>query len=101
MGRERIEQEKDTVYCMIRIYCNAHHKGMKQDEGLCQSCNKLAEYARKRLELCKFGNKKKACKKCSIHCYSRDMREQIKVIMRYAGPRMIWKKPLATLRHFL
>ena len=54
-----------------------------------------------RLERCRFGEEKPTCANCPVHCYQRDRREQARVIMRHAGPRMIWEHPLMSLRHWL
>lgn len=43
--------------------------------------------------------KKTTCKKCPVHCYSPDMREKIRAVMRYSGPRMIFLHPFAAIRH--
>jgi hypothetical protein len=36
-----------------------------------------------------------------VHCYQRERREQARVIMRYAGPRMMWEHPIMSVRHWL
>jgi uncharacterized protein (DUF2249 family) len=36
-----------------------------------------------------------------VHCYQRDRRDQIKNVMRHAGPRMIWHHPILSLGHWL
>ena len=35
------------------------------------------------------------------HCYKPEMRERIRQVMRYSGPRMITKHPVAAIRHLL
>ena len=50
----RIEQEKDTIFQMIKIYC--HGKKHCHAE-LCDDCSALLDYAYARLEHCKFGEK--------------------------------------------
>ena len=92
------EKEKDVVSKMITIYCNSKHKLGKR---LCEECNKLNEYALLRLERCPFGEGKPTCGTCTVHCYKKDMREQIRTIMRYAGPRMILYHPVDAIKHFL
>jgi hypothetical protein len=82
---------------MIRIYCNAVH-GQKD---LCDDCVRLEGYAEKRIENCRFGSEKPACKDCPVHCYSVSMREKIREVMRFAGPRMIYKHPWMALMHML
>lgn len=93
----KIEREKQIVECMIRLYC----RGKEGNEVLCEACAELIEYSHKRLDGCKFRGKKPTCKKCTIHCYRADMREKIRQVMRYAGPRMIFHRPVAALRHLM
>lgn len=93
----RIEQEKQTVERMIRLYCRRKEK----HSALCGDCTRLLEYAHKRLDTCRYGELKNTCKKCLTHCYSPTYREKIRVVMRYAGPRMILYHPFAALRHML
>lgn len=93
----RIEQEQSTVALMIRIYC----RNMEHNEELCADCRALLEYARMRLSKCPFGEKKTSCRKCAVHCYRPDMKDRIKVVMRYSGPRMILHHPIAAIRHVI
>jgi hypothetical protein len=80
---------------MIRLYCR-HKEGNAE---LCESCQTLLHYAHARLSKCPFGNKKGTCRKCSIHCYKPDMREHMRAVMRYAGPRMMLYHPYYALKH--
>lgn len=91
----RIEKEKIIVEQMIRLYC------CKRDRQttLCPKCQELLKYALSRLDRCRFGNSKPTCKKCPIHCYRPDMKERIRVVMRWSGPRMIFYHPIATIKH--
>ena len=41
------------------------------------------------------------CAKCPVHCYKADVREEVKAVMRYAGPRMPRRHPILTLFHYL
>ncbi|HEY9123634.1 MAG TPA: nitrous oxide-stimulated promoter family protein, partial [Bacteroidales bacterium] len=84
-----IASEKHTVELMIKLYCHSAHKSKK----LCPECLQLLSYANERLEKCIYGDKKTSCKKCLTHCYKKDMRDQIKKVMRYSGPRMLWYYP--------
>ena len=95
----RIRREKKTVSAMIRIYCHQKH-GMSNNQ-LCPSCQQLRNYALLRLEKCPFGEMKSTCAKCPIHCYKNDMRQAIKEAMRYAGPKMLVRYPILTIRHLL
>lgn len=80
---------------MIGLYCRKK-EGNRQ---LCESCSTLWEYACLRLHHCPFGEKKTSCKKCRIHCYKPEKREQMRNIMRFSGPRMIFYRPGMALRH--
>ncbi len=93
----RIEREQKTVAKMIQIYCR-HREGNRE---LCADCTALLEYARKRLANCPFSENKSSCRKCSVHCYRPDMKERIKGVMRYSGPRMIFHHPIAAIRHII
>lgn len=93
----RIEREKKVVSWMIELYCRKHHNS----KTFCDECRKVSEYAQKRLSLCKFGNDKPVCKKCTIHCYSPEMRERIRDVMRFSGPRLIWHHPISAIQHLL
>jgi len=90
--------EARTVATMIRIYCRAHH-GAATD--LCADCTGLLEYAQERIEKCPFGSDKPVCNTCTVHCYQPPKRERIKVVMRYAGPRMVWRHPILAIRHLV
>ena len=91
----RIAQEQRTVEQMIRLYCRKK-EGNKE---LCPQCLELLEYARVRLSRCPFGEKKNTCRLCPIHCYKPAMKERMREVMRYAGPRMLLYHPAAALRH--
>jgi len=90
--------EARTVRAMIRIYCRAHHNAA---EELCASCAGLAAYAEERIKKCPFGINKPVCNQCTVHCYNPKMREQVRAVMRYAGPRMMLHHPVLAIRHFI
>lgn len=97
MTGRHIEEEKAVVEQMIRLYC-------RKREGhaeLCPRCRELLDYAHRRLDRCRFGEDKPTCKKCPVHCYRPEMKERIREVMRWSGPRMIFHHPLAALRHLL
>lgn len=94
----RMAREKRTIEAMIKMYCSGRHKGKA---GLCTECAGLLDYARMRLDKCPLGTKKPACAKCAIHCYDPHMRVKVTEVMKYAGPRMISKYPILTLRHII
>jgi predicted amidophosphoribosyltransferase len=94
----RVSREKRTIEAMMRIYCRHHHGG---EGGLCGDCSVLLDYARRRLDTCPFQEAKPACNHCQVHCYSATMRERVRSVMRYAGPRMLLRHPLLSLYHLL
>ena len=65
------------------------------------NAEKFSSYANKRLEKCPFQEGKTTCGKCLIHCYKPAMKEKIRVVMQYAGPRMISRHPILALFHFI
>ena len=91
------EKEKKLNPVMIRKYCHGKH-GTKGKE-LCEDCKALTEYALFRLEKCPFKKNKKFCSFCKIHCYKPEMREKIKEVMKYAGPRMLHTHPIFSMAH--
>ena len=93
----RIEDEKKTIGLMIRLYCL--HKEKNKD--LCDDCTELLKYAEVRLDRCKFEEKKPTCKKCPIHCYKPDMRERMRKVMRWAGPKMMFYHPIEAIKHLI
>ena len=93
----RIKRERETIRAMIGLYCRKHHDGGSP----CPQCLELLEYADKRLQQCPFQEGKTTCARCPVHCYNPAMREKVRAVMRYAGPRMIYKHPLAALRHMI
>ena len=97
MRTNKIAREKRTVELMIRLYCRKKEK----NGALCSSCEALLSYAHTRLDHCPFGEKKGSCKSCTIHCYKPAMREKMRQVMRFAGPRMLLYAPWETIRHLL
>jgi hypothetical protein len=94
----RIAREKRTISAMLRVYCCDHHE---PGEGLCGECAGLLDYAHRRLDICPFQDEKPACNHCQVHCYSALMRERVKAVMRYAGPRMLLRHPVLSVFHML
>lgn len=89
--------ERKTVHAMIEIYCQAHHEG----SHLCDSCSALQAYVDQRLEKCPFGWEKPTCRNCKVHCYRADRRERIREVMRFSGPRMLFRHPVLAVRHLI
>jgi hypothetical protein len=93
------EREKQMVGEMIALYCRKRHGSAKGT--LCPDCAALADYARLRSEKCPFMETKTFCSNCKVHCYQPEMREKIRAVMRFAGPRMLFVHPVAAVRHVI
>ena len=90
-------RELKTIRVMMDMYCASHHGGVP----LCTDCEDLFDYAQRRLQRCVFGDAKPNCAKCIVHCYNQDMRERIRVVMRWAGPRMLLRHPVLGIKHLM
>ena len=95
--RRRLRREARTVRTMIGIYCRANHHSAE----ICVECRALEDYAMARLDKCPFGEGKTVCSLCPVHCYKPEMRQRVKSVMRYAGPRMMSRHPAMAITHLL
>lgn len=68
-------KEKELLTIMISIY----EKGHQQD------LSELKEYAFKRIDCCPRKDEKTFCSSCPIHCYQKNISNQIKEVMKYSG----------------
>ena len=92
------EREKKIVSEMIALYCRKKH-GTKGE--LCPDCAALSDYAKIRSDKCPFMETKTFCSNCRVHCYKPDMREKIREVMRFSGPRMLTVHPVMAVRHVI
>jgi hypothetical protein len=93
----RRAREQRMLEAMMALYCQQHHFA----RTMCTECAELAAYSQRRLERCVFGDAKPTCAKCVVHCYKPEMRERIRAMMRWSGPRMMLRHPVLALRHVL
>lgn len=102
---------------MIALWCRGHHgrgrAGVRAASGdaparvklgfraiaLCPECAELRAYAVARIERCPHMGTKTFCSACPSHCYRPAMREKIREVMRWSGPRMIFYRPITAIRH--
>lgn len=115
LARKR-EREAQMVSQMIALWCRGHHGGghaveqAGDDESvrvklglrtitLCPECAELQKYAIARIEHCPHMGTKTFCSACPSHCYRPAMREKIREVMRWSGPRMIRYRPITAVRH--
>jgi hypothetical protein len=93
----KVDGEIELIGLMTRTYCRGNH-GTRKGE-LCPECAELLDYATRRIRACPRMEEKTFCSTCPVHCYRRDMRERVRAVMRYAGPRMLFVRPVPALRH--
>jgi hypothetical protein len=93
--RAALRREKKTIAAMVAIYCADQHGGTPY----CDECRELLDYALVRLDRCRFGEDKPVCAQCTVHCYKPAMRERVREVMRYAGPRMTLRHPVLAAAH--
>lgn len=125
--KRKREREQETVSQMIALYCKGNHsahrsapprerggemqqvrkgaalreRGSGERWDLCPECAELEAYAHARSERCPFMEEKTFCSNCTVHCYRPEMRERIRTVMRYAGPRMLFHHPVMAIRHMI
>ncbi|MBR1715823.1 MAG: nitrous oxide-stimulated promoter family protein [Treponema sp.] len=101
---EKRENEWRTVFFMIQLYCKGKHKNrlaLKNPEKLCDDCKRLSDYVYERVKKCPFMETKTFCSACRVHCYKAEMRQKIREVMRFSGPRMLFYHPLLAIKHVL
>ena len=77
---EKREREQQIVSKMIDLYCRKKHKTKGK---MCPDCQALKDYAELRISKCPF------------------MREKIREVMRFSGPRMIFHHPIMAVSHLI
>jgi len=92
-----IRKEKQTVEKLIRLYCEKKHP--PSGGSLCSMCYDLLEYSHQRLGQCRYYENKPSCRKCPTHCYKPTMREEIRQVMRFSGPRLAFRAPVNWIKH--
>jgi len=103
LGQGRLRREWRTLEAMIALSCRGrNHARQRGGRGaLCPACSELRCYAEQRLLRCPFGAEKPTCNNCLVHCYRPEMRERVREVMRFAGPRMLLRHPVLALLHLV
>ena len=96
LARKR-EREAQMVSQMIALWCRGHHGGGHAVEQAGHDGPVRVKLAR--IEHCPHMGTKTFCSACPSHCYRPAMREKIREIMRWSGPRMIRHRPITAVRH--
>jgi predicted amidophosphoribosyltransferase len=94
----RMARERRTIEAMVTMYCHGVHGS---NGHLCDGCQELLDYAAMRLGKCPYQDGKTTCARCPVHCYRPDMRERVRVVMRYSGPRMLARHPVMAVQHLI
>ena len=95
---DKRKREKRMVSEMIALYCRKKHH---TKDGLCPECAELEAYARMRSDKCPFMETKTFCSNCKVHCYKPEMREKIREVMRFSGPRMVFSHSVMAISHVI
>ena len=82
-----IKREKKMVEAMVQIYCESHHS---TNGSLCSKCVNLKDYAKNRLDNCRYQEKKPVCGRCGLKCYNSKFRDYAEKMFMYSGPRMFF-----------
>lgn len=109
---EKRAEEAAMVSEMIALWCRGgHHADVPRGDDapcvrvgmrtrtLCPACADLRDYALGRIGRCPHMGTKTFCSVCPAHCYRARMRERIREVMRWAGPRMLLVRPVPAVRH--
>ncbi|MFT4452031.1 nitrous oxide-stimulated promoter family protein [Parvimonas sp. G1425] len=91
------DREKKVITEMVKLYCKKNHKNDK----LCDECRDVLNYSLNRIDNCKYMDTKTFCSNCKKPCYSPKMKEKIKQIMKFSGPRMLFHHPLLVIYHII
>ncbi len=94
----KLATEFKTVKAMVEVYCHDHH-GTK--DALCSECRELLDYAEVRLDRCPYGEENRRNKASNPPAINPNLKEQMRLVMRYSGPRMLLKHPILAVRHLL
>lgn len=100
MVERKRQREQRVVEQMAALYCRKHHDTFYKGK-MCRECQEAADYAKMRSEHCPFMEHKTFCANCMVHCYKPMMREKIREIMRYSGPRMLFYHPGMAVWHLI
>jgi len=99
---KRIKKDEKVLKNFISIYCRENH--LKQGievykNGYCKECYGLLQYALKKNENCPF-DPKPQCKHCKVHCYSKEMRQKIRKVMKFSGIYLIKHGRIDLILHY-
>lgn len=117
MADPNVRADARLVGDFAGIYCRGNHRATHREplvsDGaalgvygrtppvVCAGCADLVRYAERRRASCPK-DPKPFCSNCDTHCYTPGMRDRVREVMRYAGPRsMFTRHALAGVRHLI
>ncbi len=83
---------------MIKMYCKYNHS---KSTELCYDCIDLMEYSKFRTSKCPYIGITLFCVNCPTPCYKVDYKEVMRKVMKYSGPRFLFKHPIYTISHVI
>ena len=102
-----IQKDTDKLVRFLSMYCDAHHGHRNRDvfifnysrlspkvskgPELCEECESLLRHAIVMRVQCHLDPKPK-CRHCPEHCYRPLYRDQMETVMKYAGPRSLFRR---------
>jgi hypothetical protein len=112
-----VAKDTRTLADLIYIYCSGHHRDTPRARATTDAA-RLGVYGRKPPVLCAeceahlaYGEKRRAfcpkdpkpfCANCDVHCYRPQEREWERRMMRYAGPRSVFRgHAIEGIRHVI
>lgn len=93
-------QQRQPLYLvrgMTLLYCKRMHGG----HDLCPQCAALIEFETQRISQCSGKEEGVSCLKCTRQCYPDAVRLKLNHIIRWAEPKMHWRKPILLARHYV
>lgn len=93
-------QRRQPLYLvrgMTLLYCKRIHRG----HDLCLDCAALIEFETQRISQCTGKEAGASCRECTRQCYPDAVRLKLNHIIRWAEPKMHWRKPMLLARHFV
>ena len=94
-------KEERIVTEMILLYCRKNHKDGLKEKGVCLECKELCDYAVMRSRNCRYMEHKTFCANCKTPCYKPKMKEKIRTVMKFSGPRMLFFHPIMAIYHLI
>ena len=95
---ERRYKKHEIMEQMSDIYCKGH-KHPLDDNGKCADCDLVLRYSLSRTKRCPYIEETLFCSNCPTPCYRPDMKEKVREMMKYSGPRLFFKRPITVIRH--